>query len=318
MRLTDYHGVVRRFAPSAAAASARRRSGTERAEGAKTLRMGTVGLRLLGLALVVVLGVVPTVASASAPAGTVTEFSTGITAGSEPLGITAGPEGNLWFTELQGGRIARITPTGTVTEFPGLDHAPVIAPEEITVGPDGNLWFTDLFFGRIGRTPPTDFITQFEAGINDSEASLCSLGCAIAAGPDGNLWFTEAEGNKIGRITPTGKVTEFPIPTADSFPTGITAGPDGNLWFTESKATRSGGSPRRAKLPSSRPDHGRKRTERNHSRPGREPMVHRVRRQDRTDNPDRHGHRVLDRDHSWQRTGQDRGGPGRQPMVHRA
>src|SRR5262245_56858922 len=40
------------------------------------------------------------------------------TGSSQPLGITAGPDGNLWFTENTGNKIGRITPTGTVHEFP--------------------------------------------------------------------------------------------------------------------------------------------------------------------------------------------------------
>ena len=45
-------------------------------------------------------------APAWAAAGTVTEFS--VPSGS-PVGITAGPDGNLWFTELLAGEIGRIT-----------------------------------------------------------------------------------------------------------------------------------------------------------------------------------------------------------------
>ena len=40
------------------------------------------------------------------------------TAGSRPFGITTGPDGNLWFTEYGGDKIGRITPSGTITEFP--------------------------------------------------------------------------------------------------------------------------------------------------------------------------------------------------------
>jgi hypothetical protein len=36
---------------------------------------------------------------------------------SDTAGITAGPEGNLWFTNYGGGSIGRITPTGTVLNF---------------------------------------------------------------------------------------------------------------------------------------------------------------------------------------------------------
>ncbi len=38
--------------------------------------------------------------------------------GSVPIYIKAGPDGNMWFTELVGNMIGRITPNGTVKEFP--------------------------------------------------------------------------------------------------------------------------------------------------------------------------------------------------------
>jgi len=81
----------------------------------------------------------------------VTEFGTGISAGfPAPLGITAGPDGNLWFTESNGNRIGRITPLGVVTEFSaGITAA--ANPFGITAGPDGNLWFTESNGNRIGR-----------------------------------------------------------------------------------------------------------------------------------------------------------------------
>ena len=45
------------------------------------------------------------------PAGLVTEFSAGITPISGPEGITAGPDGNLWFCEFRDGKVAMINPT---------------------------------------------------------------------------------------------------------------------------------------------------------------------------------------------------------------
>ena len=41
--------------------------------------------------------------------GVITEYSSGLTAGALG-GIAAGPDGNLWFTELTGDRIGRINP----------------------------------------------------------------------------------------------------------------------------------------------------------------------------------------------------------------
>ncbi len=62
---------------------------------------------------------------------------------SRPDGITAGPDGNLWFTESGGNKIGRITPSGQITEFPlptGITKP--YYPIGITAGPEGNLWFT--------------------------------------------------------------------------------------------------------------------------------------------------------------------------------
>jgi len=46
-------------------------------------------------------------APAWAAAGTVTEFPLPLPG--EPFGITAGPDGNVWFTEAFGNKIGRIT-----------------------------------------------------------------------------------------------------------------------------------------------------------------------------------------------------------------
>jgi streptogramin lyase len=201
-----------------------------------------------------------------AQAQVVTEFSAGISPGSAPEGITAGPDGNLWFTEYWGNRIGRITPLGVVTEFSGTSFH----PDEIRLGQDGNLWYAAGNAGKIGRITPLGVITEFNLGVEFVSIALgpdgnwwitesvgrigrftpagvlteftagISAGAApyrITAGPDGNLWFTETAGNRIGRITPLGVVTEFSAGiTANTGligPAGITAGPDGNVWFVE-------------------------------------------------------------------------------------
>src|SRR6266699_2140661 len=53
-----------------------------------------------------------------------------------PFGITAGPDGNLWFTVQLESKIGMITPQGQLTLFqPGNGGQ----PEDITAGPDGKL-----------------------------------------------------------------------------------------------------------------------------------------------------------------------------------
>jgi virginiamycin B lyase len=71
------------------------------------------------------------------------------TPGSQPEGITAGSDGNLWFTESAAGNIGRATTAGTIVELP----VPTASwtPDGITTGADGNLWFTEFSGDAIGR-----------------------------------------------------------------------------------------------------------------------------------------------------------------------
>jgi virginiamycin B lyase len=80
--------------------------------------------------------------------GAITEFAIP-TASSVPVGIVAGPDGNLWFTEHFGNKIGRITTGGSITEFaiPTASSFPV----GIVTGPDGNMWFTEAEGNKIGR-----------------------------------------------------------------------------------------------------------------------------------------------------------------------
>lgn len=70
------------------------------------------------------------------------------TANSRPVGIAAGPDRAMWFTEYDGNKIGRIGANGFVTEFalPAKDAQPYC----IAAGPDGNLWFTDAEQVRLG------------------------------------------------------------------------------------------------------------------------------------------------------------------------
>jgi hypothetical protein len=62
--------------------------------------------------------------------------------GLPPRGLASlalGPDGNLWFTQKEAGRIGRMTPEGEFTEFP---LAPGHSPVAIIRGHDGRMLFT--------------------------------------------------------------------------------------------------------------------------------------------------------------------------------
>ena len=255
----------------------------------------------------------------------VTEFSAGITAG-RTHGITAGPDGNLWFTES--------TATGS-----GGSRPPASSPSSAPASPPARTSTTS----RPAPTATSGSPNQRRPDRADHDRRRRHRvqrrhhrrrePDGIAAGPDGNLWFTEIDGNRIGRITPTGVVTEFsagitagagpsasrPAPTAICGSRNLTATGSARShravwspiqrghhgWRAPSPASRrarmatcgspnsaaigSGASPRSASSPSSAPASRRCGPRRHCRRPGRQPVVHGNQRQ-----PDRpHYHRRL-------------------------
>jgi virginiamycin B lyase len=172
-------------------------------------------------------------------AGVVEEFTLP-RANSYPSGITAGPDGALWFAEIGcktcnpavPGMIGRITPAGTITEFPVRTG---VNPYDITRGPDDALWFTHNAVSgvqsTIGRMTTDGTVTDFPIAIPADGR--------IILGPDGAFWIAETDGNvpsapaHIARLTTAGVETDYATPNPDGYGGGITAGPDGNIWFAE-------------------------------------------------------------------------------------
>jgi virginiamycin B lyase len=81
------------------------------------------------------------------PSGEVREF---VVPGGEADGISAGPEGDIWFTEWFKRKIGRITPGGLIAEF----HLPHPRSVGIAAGVDGSLWFAGPVSHTIGRIAP--------------------------------------------------------------------------------------------------------------------------------------------------------------------
>ena len=218
----------------------------------------------------------------------------------------AGGDGNLWFTTLAAGYIGRVTPAGTVTQFPAA--CPATAPARDRGGPgrqplvhrrrrtdrphhpDRDRDATsprgrrplrnraragrqpvvhELRRRRIGRITPAGAATFFTGQRGTASTTSSPARTATSGSPS-------TECDQIGRITPTGTVTEFPA-------------------------------------------RGRQPAVRDRAGPGRQPLVRRARRRPhRPDHADRHRDPVLRRHHAGKRAAADRGRPGRQPVVHRA
>lgn len=144
-----------------------------------------------------------------------------------PVGIVAGPDGNIWFTEYEASNIGVVLPDGTIIEHP--TYTPNIRPTYITVGPDGNLWFTAT--NRIGRMTTSGGSNEFTLH------GGCSTVGSITGGPDTSVWFPESciDGDYIVEMstgTSAGSIKEYSVAKGSEIG-GIVSGNDGNLRFAE-------------------------------------------------------------------------------------
>lgn len=175
------------------------------------------------------------------PLGEVTEFSLPTVEGnpmgvpdmgSAPMGIAAGPDGAMWFTEAGADQIGRVTPDGAITEIPLPRRDRMHAhPSGITAGPDGAVWFSEPLLGIVARIDVrTHAITEF--ALPRGGSGLVGAN-SLAAGPGGALWYEDPGGSAIGRVSTDGKVRSFPLASSLWRPWSVTTGPDGNVWFLE-------------------------------------------------------------------------------------
>ncbi len=140
--------------------------------------------------------------------------------------LTSDPSGAVWISERDSGTIGRLSPNGSIVEFPMPDSANAV-PQGSVVVPGGILFVTDQGNNTIVRLDPrTGHMTSFPVPTPDATP----LGLTL--GRDGALWFTERSADKVGRMTLNGAFHEWSLDPG-SFPNRIVTGPDGAVWFTE-------------------------------------------------------------------------------------
>jgi virginiamycin B lyase len=119
--------------------------------------------------------------------------------GKNLLGVTAGPDGKVYFTEASGTpRIGRINTDGSNVQFTSQLSGAASDPEGLSVGQDGNI-YTAIFNGaQVGQIQiaPGFSVTQFKNGIPGTMGPRL-----ITRGGDGNEWYTNESSNAIGRFT---------------------------------------------------------------------------------------------------------------------
>jgi virginiamycin B lyase len=160
------------------------------------------------------------------PAGGVTQFAIP-TANSSPFDITAGPDGNLWFTEYKGNKIGRITPQGVITEF--SVPTPDSGPAAICVGPDGNIWFTEDKANQVGR------LLLPSASCTEDSLVMCLVGGRYKVTSYWRDQYTDGAAASLSQTRLTDAIGAFWLFDEDTFEYLIrinTATDNGRAWIS--------------------------------------------------------------------------------------
>ncbi len=118
--------------------------------------------------------------------------------GTNPMGITAGPDGALWIALSGSNSIGRLTATGTLTQY--VLPTPNALPFEIIKGSDGALWFTEQHGNKLGRITTAGSITEYTIPTPNAQPyglTTCPQQCENA---HGRIWFTESGAGKVAKF----------------------------------------------------------------------------------------------------------------------
>jgi DNA-binding beta-propeller fold protein YncE len=130
---------------------------------------------------------------------TVTEFSVPTPNGG-PFSIASRPDGNIWFAEVGGNEVGRISPGGTITEFSASGN-----PGGIAVGPDGALWFSESDSEqndnakRSAGSPPVVTSTASTASLGGAAETPQLVQAMAGFGPGGSSRFSRPRSTGDGR-----------------------------------------------------------------------------------------------------------------------
>lgn len=188
---------------------------------------GPIQLRL-ALILSVALTALSASPAAAAP-GTITEYPIPIE--TTPRGITAGPDGKIWFVDsgnhVGGTFVGRMATSGAIASSDLVLLPTSQLGLALSSGSDGNMWVAQ---GQTIEKMPvgvseTSQITSYPLGHNTGGFG------AVVPGPDGRMWF--GWNKQLGAVTtPGGVVMEYESNASETV-SGLTVGADGKIWFGE-------------------------------------------------------------------------------------
>jgi virginiamycin B lyase len=152
--------------------------------------------------------------------------------GRGPYGITATPDGQVWYASLAGSHIARIDPLSrqvTVVEPPTPDQG----ARRIWSDSQGRLFVAEWEAGQVGMFVPTSGEWREWRLPGDRPQAY-----AVYVDETDAVWLTDFGGNAIVRFDPgSERFTSFPLPS-DGAAVRQLLGRAGEVWGAESARDR--------------------------------------------------------------------------------
>jgi len=141
--------------------------------------------------------------------------------------LTIDPEGNIWISIINKGKILKYIPDSESFEEIQLPRGTL--PFALTIDNDGKIWFTESVPGKIGFiNPENNEITEF------SDDQPLEAPEALLFDKQGNLWIAEHTGLRIAKFNPILETFEkISVPDKDALPFGMTLDRYENVWFAQ-------------------------------------------------------------------------------------
>jgi sugar lactone lactonase YvrE len=183
--------------------------------------------------------VAPPAASGKVLAGTAVPGSSdgpALEAGfSGPVGLAAGPNGELYVADGANHAIRKLSPDGTISTLVDSASGALSMPMGVALDPSGVLYVSDSIRNRIVKVSPDGVVTSYAGGASGAADSSDPLSATfagprgLAIGPAGELYVADSGNGAIRRIDAAGVTT---IATQLSWVSGVAAASDGSVYFS--------------------------------------------------------------------------------------
>jgi virginiamycin B lyase len=150
-----------------------------------------------------------------------------------PYGIDIGPDGRVWFSQLNAHRIGVIDPETFELE---MIDTPFTAPRRMRFDSRGNLWIPGFSSNVLARFDPTDrSFETFELPI-EPKGTETPYALNVDLTTD-TVWICGTNSDTLIRYEPDeGAFTVYPLPTMTTYTREIDFAPDGSVWTSNSNA----------------------------------------------------------------------------------